>query len=243
MIEDLNLGNPVIPSHYQNGFIKQYVRDRRVLRTEPATNNVLDYGVNKGVENLPALRKRLQEITQNYLNLQQDILETFVGGGQLRQLTPPTITPNGKRIPSLKLDHPRQLALMQALVRFCYLAAGGTFTPAELHPHTAQALGCSPAEYKLGSLRYELSKLRAKGLVEKIPHSRRYHLVPEGYRLCVLYLKLFEKIYAPLTAGLLQPFAADAQVPRERITQLDQLYLAVNKALDNLSQAVGLKAA
>jgi hypothetical protein len=34
------------------------------------------------------------------------------------------------------------------------------------------------------SLRYELSKLRAKGLVEKIPHSRRYRLLPEGYRLC-----------------------------------------------------------
>jgi hypothetical protein len=35
----------------------------------------------------------------------------------LRQLAEPTRLPNGKRIPSLKLDHPRQLALMHALVR------------------------------------------------------------------------------------------------------------------------------
>jgi hypothetical protein len=243
VIEDLQLGNPVIRAHYRNGFAKQYVRDRRLLRTEPATNNVLDYGVNKGVENLPVLRAKLHAITENYLNVQQDILETFLDGGQLRQLTQPTTTPNGKRIPGLKLDHPRQLALMQALVRFSYLAASGTFTTAELHPQTAQALGCSTDQFKLGSLRYELSKLRAKGLVEKVPHSRRYRLLPEGYRLCVLYLKLFEKIYVPLTASTLQPFAGDAQVPPERIAQLDQLYLAVAKALDNLTEAVGLKAA
>ncbi len=29
---------------------------------------------------------------------------------------------------------------------------------------------------RLASLRYDLSKLRAKGLVEKVPHSRRYRL-------------------------------------------------------------------
>jgi len=36
----------------------------------------------------------------------------------LRKLAEPTITPTGKRIPGLKLDHPRQLALMHAVVRF-----------------------------------------------------------------------------------------------------------------------------
>ncbi len=41
-------------------------------------------------------------------------------------------------------------------------------------------------------LRYDLSKLRAKNLVEKIPHSRRYHLLPQGYSICLVFLKLFE---------------------------------------------------
>src|SRR5256886_9045419 len=58
-------------------------------------------------------------------------------------------------------------------------------------------------------LRYDLWKLRAKGLVEKIPHSRRYRLLPHGYQICLVFLKLYEKIYAPLTAGILQPSAAD----------------------------------
>jgi len=48
-IEDMNLPNPVIRSHYGNGFIKQYVRDHLILRTEAASNNVHDYGVKKSV--------------------------------------------------------------------------------------------------------------------------------------------------------------------------------------------------
>ena len=35
-IEDMDLPNPVIRSHYGNGFIKQYVRDHLILRTEAA---------------------------------------------------------------------------------------------------------------------------------------------------------------------------------------------------------------
>src|SRR5207249_9830254 len=58
----------------------------------------------------------------------QDILETFVDREELRRLTQPTLLPNGRRIPGLKLDQPRQLALMHSLVRFCYLASEGTFT-------------------------------------------------------------------------------------------------------------------
>lgn len=52
---------------------------------------------------------------------------------------------------------------MQALVRFHHLAAGDTFTTKGIHPKAAEALGYSINEYKLSCLRYDLSKLRAKG--------------------------------------------------------------------------------
>jgi hypothetical protein len=85
--------------------------------------------------------------------VQQDILETFVDRGQLRTLSQPTILPSGKRVPGLKLDHPRQLALMHALVCFAHIAAGNTFTTAELHTRTVAALDASPEAYRLASLR------------------------------------------------------------------------------------------
>jgi hypothetical protein len=243
VIEDIDLPNPVIRSHYGNGFLKQYVRDHLCLRTELATNDVTDYGIKKAVENLPPLRDKLATICNNYLTVQQDILETFVDRAQLRKLTEPTVLPSGKRIPGLKLDHPRQLALMHALVRFAHIAAGGTFTTSELYPYVLAALQISSDQYTLASLRYDLSKLRAKALVEKLPQSRRYRLWPQGYSICLVFLKLFERVYSPLTAGLLQPYRADAKLQQHKRTQLDRLYQKIVDDLDELLHAVGLKAA
>ena len=243
-IEDLHLGNPVMRSYYKNGFAKHYVRDHDILRIEAATNNVYkDYGINKAVENLAPLRQKLQGITTRYQDVQQDILETFLDRGELRNLGQPTVLANGKRIPGLKLDHPRDLALMSALVRFCYVVAGDTFTTSELQVGMAEALAIAADQCPLGSVRYELSKLRGKGLVEKLPHSRRYRLLPIGYRICVVFLKLFHKIYAPLTAGLLHPYRGDRAVSDQRLSQLDKLYRSVVNALDQLVAAVGIKVA
>src|SRR5262245_48032053 len=140
----MNLPNPVIRSHYANGFIKQYVRDHLILRTEPASNNVKDYGVNKAVENLCVLRNTLSAITDNYLKVQQDILETFIDRGELRKLAQPTITSTGKRVPGLKLDNPRQLAAMHPSVPSTHIPAANPFPPAETHPPVTEPPGCPP---------------------------------------------------------------------------------------------------
>jgi hypothetical protein len=132
---------------------------------------------------------------------------------------------------------------MHALVRFAHVAAGNTFRTCELHAPAAEALGYSLSQYRLSSLRYDLSKLRAKGLVEKIPHSSRYRLLPHGYSICLVFLKLFERIYAPLTAAPLRPLSTDTKLHDARRCQLDRLYARVVSSLDKLLQAVGLKAA
>src|SRR6266568_2010779 len=131
VIEDLDLPNPVIRSHYGNGFIKQYVRDHLNLRTEPATNDVTDYGVKKAIENLPQLREKMSSIVDRYHDVQQDILETFVDRGQLRKLAEPTVLPSGKRIPGLKLAQGGRLAKAQIF----RLHLHGLYAP-----HTSMAL-------------------------------------------------------------------------------------------------------
>ena len=113
---------------------------------------------------------------------------------------------------------------MHALVRFAQVAAGSTFTTAEIHPAVIEALGCARESYTLASLRYDLSKLRAKGLVAKLPNSRRYQLLPQGFSICLVFLKLFERVYAPLTAGLLSPIKGDTNLEARKRSQLDRLY-------------------
>ena len=76
-----------------------------------------------------------------------------------------------------------------------------------------------------------------------MPHSRRYRLLPKGYTICVVFLKLFERVYAPLTAGLLNPLAADARLADDKRHRLGRLYQRVVTDLDALLSAVGLKTA
>ena len=175
--------------------------------------------------------------------MQQDVLTSFIDRGQLHKLGQPTLLSNGKRVPGLKLDQPRLMSLMHALVRFSHIAARDSFSTKEIHADTAEALARTTDDYTLASLRYDLSKLRAKGFVQRLHNSRRYRLTPAGYRVCVVFLKLFEKLYAPLTSAILKAFTHDQRLPDHRTTPLDKLYCRVVHALDQLVDAVGLKAA
>src|SRR5512142_2165499 len=242
-ILDHDLGQPVIRSEYKSSSIKQYARDNLVLRTETTSYHTPDLGVNQGVEHLPELRQTMAAANNRYLDVQQDVLETFVDRGQLERLRQPTISPSGRRTPGLKLDDPRLLAVLQALTGFALLAARGRFRTTDLHVTTAQALGKTTESYTLGQLRYDLAKLRGKGLVERVAGTQSYRLPSEGYRIAVLYLKLFHRIYAPLTAGILEPVPWDDRLPPERRAVLDRLYAAVDRDLDRLFESVGLRLA
>ena len=129
---------------------------------------------------------------------------------------------------------------MHALVRFAQIPPANTFSTAEVYPHVIAALSCTAEQYSLASLRYDLSKLRAKGLVEKLPRSRRYRLPADGYSVCLIFLKLFDRVYAPLTAALLHPIPADQVLPNPKRSLLDRLYQHLTDALDHLLRAVGL---
>jgi hypothetical protein len=232
--------NPSIRSHYKRGSIKQYVRDHLLLRTEVTSYHTPDLGVRKNVEDLTRLRQVMRPINDRYLDVQQDVLETFVDRDQLRKLAEPTVSSAGRRTPGLKLDDPRLLAVMQALVRFAHLGNGGRFRTRDLHEHVAKSLGQTTDTYKLSQLRYDLGKLRAKGLIQKIPRTQQYRLTPEGYRICVVFLKLFHRVYAPLTAASLAPCPHDELLmPKQRAT-LDRLYASVEHALDKLLGHIGL---
>jgi hypothetical protein len=240
-ITDYHLGNPCLRSQYRSCALKEYVRSYRILRGEASTNFTPELGVRKAVAHLPELRDVLRGSVERYLEAQQDILETYVDRGQLQRLRAATVSPTGRRTPGIKLDDVRLLAVMQALTCFAYLNGLGTFRTGDVLPRVREALG--PEEgpaYTPARLRYDLSKLRGKGLVQRVAGTQGYCLSPEGYRICVLFLKLFQRVYAPLTAAVLEPFPGDRLLPKQRIGYLDRLYRAVDQALGKLLDFVGV---
>ena len=90
------------------------------------------------------------------------------------------------------------------------------------------------------ALRYDLSKLRAKGLVERIGKTRRYRLTPLGLKLGVLPVKLRMRLLGPLATLIYQP---NTNLASRRLNSVDAAYREVDTALDHLSAALGLQLA
>jgi hypothetical protein len=230
----------VISSRFGSTSLKQYVKDNTLLRTEAASYRLADLSVPQNVQQLPRVRAVLSASNERYLEVQQDVLVSHVDRGQLEQLRRPSVSPGGRRTPGLHSDDRRLLALLQALLCLVHLVGKGCFRTKALLADVRQAL--DRPDYRLSQLRYDVGKLRGKGLVQRLPRSQQYRLSPEGYRVAVIYCKLYQRLYAPLVAGVLDPFAGDVRVPPSRQAKLDRLYRAVDQALQRLSEHVGLSA-
>jgi hypothetical protein len=234
------LKTPVLRAGFQSTSLKQYVKDHTLLRTETTCHQLTDLSIPKDIKNLPKLREVLGTSNERLLEAQQDILASYVDRGQLAQLRQPTVSATGRRTPGLRLDDARLLALLGVLTHFVYLIGKASFRTKDLLEDLRRAL--EKPEYRLSQLRYDLGKLRGKGLVTRVARSRRYELSPEGYRLAVLYQKLHERLYAPLTAGIMEPVASDNRISGSRKAKLDRLYQRVDEALRRLSEGVGIAA-
>jgi hypothetical protein len=231
---------PVITCTYKKTSIKQYLSNHGALRTESTSYQLKDLAVKKHITNLPRLRQVLLTANERYLNVQQDVLASYVDRGQLQQLRRPSVSGTGRRVPGLHLDDPRLMAVLQAVTCFCYLVGKGCFRTSDLLVDVQKAL--DNPHYQLSQLRYDLSKLRGKGLLERLPQTQTYRLTAPGYRIALLYLKLYQRLYAPLTAALREPVLDDFRIPAHRRHRLDRLYAAVDRTLKRLADYIAVAA-
>ena len=239
VLDQRDAGHPVLRWYYQTSFAKQYVRgdqhSDRILRNETCSNDTRHFGVGRRLENLPLLREKLAATNERCLAEQAELLASAVDTGQLAALAAPTLV-GQRRVPGLKLHDDRVIRLLETL-----LHPGGfvrDWTVRELHTRVVARHHLIGDEYRLSQLRYDLSKLRAKGLVERIGKSRRYCLTPIGLKLGVLLVKLRMRLLGPLASLIRQPNTTAA--PRH-LNSVDAAYREVDTALDHLSAALGLQ--
>jgi len=229
---------PVINSLFKATGIKQYVRDGVGMRTESSSHQLKDLSIPKNINNLDKVREVMDKANQRYLSVQQDILASYIDRGQMEQLGQPSVSATGRRVPGMHVDDPRLLAVLQAILCFAYVVGKGCFRTKDLLVDVRKAL--DNPKYTMNQLRYDLSKLRGKGLVSRLPRTQQYEVSAEGYRIGVFYLKLHQRLYAPLASAVCEPIRADNEVLTSRQTKLDRLYVAVDKALQNLADHLGM---
>ena len=243
LIEDLDLPNPVIRSYYRDGSIKQYVRDHLLLRTEATSNNVRDFGVPKAIDAVPQLRDGHgggdRPLPVGPTRHPRDVRRPRPVAPARRTDTPA----QWQTHPGLKLDHPRQLALMHALVRFAHIAGGR-----HLHDTRPASGGRGRARRDHRPIPARLAAVRPLEAPRQGP--RRTRAALSTLSLCSPGLHDLRRLPEALRTRLrpadrrpAPPVAADARLAEDKRHQLDRLYQRVVTDLDALLRAVGLKTA
>jgi hypothetical protein len=190
--------HPSLHIDYKNFDLKQYFKEGRGCRTEGTFRNPKDFGVNKGLSNLPYLQKIGREVNRSLLEVERVSHNSGLSGDSIQRVVQPTVTDDGEKVPALKFGQPRVMALFLALTLFRHLIDG--FHNRDLRALVVELLGVTDEQYTTSQMTYDLRRLRLKGLIFRPPKTHRYFLTPYGWKTARLFTRLEARVFRPAIA-------------------------------------------
>jgi len=178
MLEKVDHGHHVLRVYCKGLVARMYEKFCTFLRIEICVNRVHDLGLNKGLDNLPALRERLIAATDRLAGFEAEMLNVHIDFPLFQRLALP-ITTGHTRIPGIKLHDTRMMRVLEVLLHGGSQLAG--WRTAAVHRATLAAFGLTADRYSLTQLRYDLRKLKAHGLLERVGQTYAYRLTPERH--------------------------------------------------------------
>jgi hypothetical protein len=192
----------VFKLHFGKLTLKMYDKGDRVLRVEIIVNNIEELRCGKRLEKLPGMLERLERMVVEFLGVVQAAHLSFLDGQQLDALAAPSVR-GDKRLAGVDLQKARMRAVAEVVVAMAAKPQG--FTSKELAQRLREQHGRVMTHYHTRNAAYDLRKLRAKSLVERIDKTRRYRVRRPGIRTIAALVILREKVIKPVLAGLYRP--------------------------------------
>jgi hypothetical protein len=198
--------DPALHCYYKSSRLKQYFKEGLALRTELVICNTDDFGIGRRVcaQNWYALRAVGEAANRRLCEAEAADAQPAPDVATFHRVTRPSQTPEGLYAAALRFGDPRVMAVLGSLVGFCHIAVG--FANRDLIS-LVRALLRQP--YTARQATYDLRRLIRKGLIVKIPHTRRYQLTTTGRRVAVLFTKTYGRVLAPGLGAL------DPRLPEE----------------------------
>lgn len=221
--------DPTLCCYYKSSRIKQYFKEGRALRTETVICDTGDFDIGRRVcaQNWNALRAVGQSANRCLCDAEAADAQPAPDVATFSQVTRPSTTDDGLYAAGLRFGEQRVMAILAALVGFCYLIRG--FTNRQL-VERVRALLQSP--YSSRQATYDLRRLKRKGLIAKIAGTNRYQLTSLGRRVAVLFTKTYGRVLAPGLSAL------DPRLPEDVKARsgLSTAWRCFEKALDDFME-------
>ena len=209
---------PYLYLFYKKTHDGQYLKEGRALRTETTFNQPRDLGIGKELTNLAALAKAGYAASRRLLDAECISHDPAAGTAALETLTNPVISTTCTRVPGLRFPDPRVQALLAACCALALRPAG--FTSRDLRHLLAPQLGKAPGDMTGGQISYDLRRLRAHQIIERIPHSRSYQVTADGLSTALFFTRLTRRVIIPALADI----AGAGPPPGSPLRQADRAY-------------------
>jgi hypothetical protein len=235
VLEKLDHGHHVMRIYCNNLVGRMYEKFSTFLRVEVCVNRMKDLGLNKGLKNLEALRRKLVPITDRFAGFQAQSLNVHVEFPLFQRIALP-VTAGKTKIAGIKIHDTRMMRLMEVLLH------GGTqlngWRSADIHQAILTTFGLAASTYTLTQLRYDLRKMNAHGLLERIGRSYRYRLSDKGIKAALMFILFHKRVCGPLANSLFHHRPDEALKP-----PTSKVEAAYHKADQAIQQVLDLLAA
>ena len=228
VIDQIEHGHHVFRAYFKHAFLKQYEKFATFLRNELCSNNLNDFGLKKGLDNLDAVRQTFKVITSRFAGFQAQWLNVHVDFPLLQRIALP-ITIGSVRYPGIKIHDRRVIRLLEVLLHGTTHVGG--WTAKEIHQSVRTTFGLSEPSYGLNQLRYDLRKLKGHGLLERDGSRYAYRLTSKGVQVALLFLFFHKRLCGPLANSRFHRRPDPQYRPDSR---LEVAYHRADKAIQNI---------
>jgi hypothetical protein len=233
MLEKVDHGHHVLRIYAKSLVARLYEKFSTFLRLEICVNRMKDLGLNKGLEQFDALRQTLLAATDRLATFEAELLNVHVEFPVFQRLALP-IAVGQTKIPGIKIHDTRMMRLLEVLLHGGPQLAG--WRTAEIHRAMLAAFGLTAEGYSLTQLRYDLRKLKAHGLLERLGRSYAYRLTQKGIRIGALFMLFHKRVCGPLANSLFHHRPEDRSPEPAKIEQAyHQADMAVQHLIDLLA--------
>jgi hypothetical protein len=234
MLERTEHGHHVLRAYAKSAVMRMYEKFSTLLRLEALSNNLYDFGLKRGLDNLDQVRQTLTAVTDRFAAFEARALDVHVDFPLFQRLALP-IPSGSAKLPGIKLHDTRILRLMEVLLHAGTRVLGWRTT--EIHQAILSSFSLAPASYTVTQLRYDLHKIKAHGLLERDGHHYAYRLTDKGTRTALMFVLFHQRVCGPLANSLFQ------HRPTRTAAPLSKIEAAYRKADGSLDQVIQLLAA
>ena len=221
--------NACIKHWFRGNSIKQYNKTGYYIRTETTINNPKSLGLKKPVLYLQACFWRGAECNDRFLDCSSD-----VDVSSLSELEPDTFTKTitdseGRRFSAPDFRKERQTALAKELLKPKYQVYG--FKTADLHKNLPDYF------QNLAQIRYEMNKLKARGVLKKTDNKSFYTVTKTGFSYLWLEICSCNHFKNPMISRTMKNGIIHLAA---QPSQIEEAYDQIHRGLSQLTQQLAI---